>query len=288
MSKARGSESRTGIVARIQGILEGDGIHVVFQPIVELRSGRIMAVEALTRFVTRPRRSPEFWFAQAREHDLGIDLELAAAAHALEDLDRVSAGSRLAINLSPEAICSKQFTGFLREVPLTRLIVEITEQTRVADRDRLQEAIDPLRARGMLLAIDDVGAGFSALSRVVELRPDLIKLDIGLVRGIALDPVGQALVQTMVLFAERTETQVIAEGIETDEQIAQLLELGVELGQGFRLGRPGPLPDGDPGAGLRWEGRHAFSDDANDPSIPGPSRQSGTSANRGNREGDKG
>jgi EAL domain-containing protein (putative c-di-GMP-specific phosphodiesterase class I)/DNA-binding NarL/FixJ family response regulator len=272
LSRARAGETRTGINTRIRGMLEGDGIHIVFQPIVDLRSGRIVAVEALARFLTRPRRSPEFWFAQAREHELGIDLELAAAARALEDVDRLPVGARLAINLSPEAICSKQFAGLLRESPLTRVIVEITEQTSVEDRDRLEEALTHLRAQGLLIAVDDVGAGFSSLSRVVELRPDLIKLDIGLVRGVELDPVRQALVQTLVLFSERTETQIVAEGIESDEQVAQLLDLGVELGQGFRLGRPGPLPDVHPDARLRWEGRHAFSDDAG-PSTTGGSHQ---------------
>jgi EAL domain-containing protein (putative c-di-GMP-specific phosphodiesterase class I)/CheY-like chemotaxis protein len=267
MSRSREGESRTGIRTRIQNLLDGEGIHMVFQPIVDLRTGRIVAVEALARFSMRPRRSPEFWFAQAREHGLGIDLELTAAEHALKEIERVPVGARLAINLSAEAICSNRFTGLLREAPLSRLIVEITEQTRIADHDRLEGAIDPLRARGLQLAVDDVGAGFSALSRVVELRPDLIKLDIGLVRGIDLDPVRQALVQTMVLFCERTETEVIAEGIETDEQIAQLLGLGVELGQGFRLGRPGPLPHVDPKAELRWAGKHAFSEDA----LPGVS-----------------
>jgi EAL domain-containing protein (putative c-di-GMP-specific phosphodiesterase class I)/CheY-like chemotaxis protein len=262
LSRARAGEARTGVRSRIRTMLEGDGIHIVFQPIVDLRSGRIVAVEALARFLTRPRRSPEFWFAQAREHDLGKDLELAAAARALEDVDRIPADARLAINLSPEAVCSKQFGGLLRDVPLTRLIVEITEQTQLGDRDQLEDALNHVRARGALIAVDDVGAGFSSLSRVVELRPDLIKLDIDLVRGIDRDPVRQALARTMVAFCGETETEIIAEGIETDEQVAQLLDLGIDLGQGFRLGRPGPLPHVDTDERLRWEGRHAFSDGA--------------------------
>jgi EAL domain-containing protein (putative c-di-GMP-specific phosphodiesterase class I)/CheY-like chemotaxis protein len=261
LMESRSGRKSSGIRTRLEGILEGEGLHIVFQPIVTLGHGRIVAVEALSRFLVRPRRSPEFWFAQAREHGLGIDLELVAAKRAIDHLPRVPASARLAINLSPEAICSRGFHGLVEDVPLTRLIVEITEQTSVDDRDRLQETLDPLRARGLHLAVDDVGAGFSALSRVVELRPDLIKLDIGLVRGIGLDHVRQALVQTLVLFSERTETEVIAEGIETDQQVRQLLDLGVKLGQGFRLGRPGPLPRQQPAAELRWSGRHTFSDD---------------------------
>jgi EAL domain-containing protein (putative c-di-GMP-specific phosphodiesterase class I) len=261
LMESRSGRKSSGIRTRLQGILEGEGLHIVFQPIVTLGHGRIVAVEALSRFLVRPRRSPEFWFAQAREHGLGIDLELVAAKRAIDHLPRVPASARLAINLSSEAICSRGFHGLVEDVPLTRLIVEITEQTSVDDRDRLLETLDPLRARGLHLAVDDVGAGFSALSRVVELRPDLIKLDIGLVRGIGLDHVRQALVQTLVLFSERTETEVIAEGIETDQQVRQLLDLGVKLGQGFRLGRPGPLPRQQPGAEPRWSGRHTFSDD---------------------------
>ncbi|HEY7400170.1 MAG TPA: EAL domain-containing protein, partial [Actinomycetota bacterium] len=99
----------------------------------------------------------------------------------------------------------------------------------------------------------------SGLNRVVDLRPDFIKLDIALTQGITTDHFRRSLVGTLATFAAGVETTVVAEGIESDDQIAGLLELGIELGQGFRLGRPGPLPPADDGAHVRWSGRHAFT-----------------------------
>jgi EAL domain-containing protein (putative c-di-GMP-specific phosphodiesterase class I)/CheY-like chemotaxis protein len=245
---------------RIRNLVEdGDGVHMVFQPIVDLRGGTIVAVEALARFLTRPRRSPDAWFADAREHGLGIDLEMVAMRRALTYLPKLPPGVRMALNLSPDALGSVQFALLLEEEPLDRLILEVTEQTRIVDQQRLERALEPWRDGGALVAVDDVGAGFSGLNRVVELRPDFVKLDIALTRGIDSDHLRQSLVAMLGSFARETGAALIAEGLETDTQIAKLLEMDVRLGQGFRLGRPGPLPFPDGSGRLRWGGRHAFT-----------------------------
>jgi EAL domain-containing protein (putative c-di-GMP-specific phosphodiesterase class I) len=245
---------------RIRDFVElGEGVHIVFQPIVDLWDGTIVAVEALARFLTRPRRSPDAWFADAREHGLGVDLEIVAMRRALTYLPKLPPGVRMALNLSSDALGSVQFAVLLEEQPLDRLILEVTEQTRTVDQQRLDRALEPWRAGGALVAVDDVGAGFSGLTRLVELRPDFIKLDIALTRGIDSDGIRQSLVTMLGSFARETGAALIAEGIETDEQIARLLELDVRLGQGFRLGRPGPLPFPDGSGRLRWGGRHAFT-----------------------------
>jgi EAL domain-containing protein (putative c-di-GMP-specific phosphodiesterase class I) len=244
---------------RIRDFVElGEGVHIVFQPIVDLWDGTIVAVEALARFLTRPRRSPDAWFADAREHGLGVDLEIVAMRRALTYLPKLPPGVRMALNLSSDALGSVQFAVLLEEQPLDRLILEVTEQTRTVDQQRLDRALEPWREGGALVAVDDVGAGFSGLTRLVELRPDFIKLDIALTRGIDSDGIRQSLVTMLGSFARETGAALIAEGIETDEQIARLLELDVRLGQGFRLGRPGPLPFPDGSGRLRWGGRHAF------------------------------
>lgn len=258
-SISRASGRRSGTRGRIRDIIDGDAIHMVFQPIVDLRSGDVVAVEALARFLTRPRRSPDVWFAEARGSGVGVELELAAAQRALSHVTQLPITARLAVNLSPEAICSEQLAEALEPVPLSRVIVEVTEQTRIVDEDRFHAAVAGWRDEGLLLAIDDVGAGFSGLNRVVDLRPDFIKLDIALTHGIASDRVRRSLVETLATFAAGVDTAVIAEGIESDDQIAGLLELGVELGQGYRLGRPGPLPPADAYDRLHWAGRHAFT-----------------------------
>ncbi|HEV8564291.1 MAG TPA: EAL domain-containing protein [Actinomycetota bacterium] len=257
-SQARAAGRRSGTRSRIKDLIDSDAIHIVFQPIVNLRTGDVVAVEALARFMTRPRRSPEVWFADARDTGVGVELELAAARRALTNVEKLSPPARLAVNLSPEAICSEQLAVALSQVPLDRLIVEVTEQTRIVDEERFHAVIEGWRAEGLLLAVDDVGAGFSGLNRVVDLRPDFIKLDLALTHGIASDHVRRTLVSTLATFAVGVGTAVIAEGIESDDQITGLLELGVELGQGYRLGRPGPLPPADATDRVRWAGRHAF------------------------------
>jgi EAL domain-containing protein (putative c-di-GMP-specific phosphodiesterase class I)/CheY-like chemotaxis protein len=258
-SGSRASGRRNSTRGRIRDVIDGDAIHMVFQPIVNLRSGEVIAVEALARFLTRPRRSPEVWFAEARGSGVGIELELAAASRALSHVKQLPKPARLAVNLSPEAICSEQVFETFERIPLERVIVEVTEQTRILDEDRFHSTIAGWRSEGLLLAVDDVGAGFSGLNRVVDLRPDFIKLDLALTQGIAVDQVRRALVGTLATFAEGIDTAVIAEGIESDAQIAGLLELGVELGQGYRLGRPGPLPRAEATERVRWAGRHAFT-----------------------------
>ncbi|HEX6399702.1 MAG TPA: EAL domain-containing protein, partial [Actinomycetota bacterium] len=114
-----------------------------------------------------------------------------------------------------------------------------------------------LRDLGVRIAIDDVGAGYAGLSRIVVLAPDFIKLDRAVVAGVATDPFRRSLIQRMVSFASDVGIEVIAEGIETKADLEVLRSLSVPYGQGFLLGRPGPLPAtvGDP---VRWPGRHAF------------------------------
>jgi EAL domain-containing protein (putative c-di-GMP-specific phosphodiesterase class I) len=145
--------------------------------------------------------------------------------------------------------------------PRERIVLELTEHAPVDDYDALREEMASLRESGIRFAVDDVGAGFSSLRHVVSLRPEFIKLDIALTLGVERDTVRTALVSTMVSFADRAGTTVIAEGIETRAQLEILQELGVALGQGFLLGRPGPMPDWDavgPGA---WPGRRAIRRD---------------------------
>jgi EAL domain-containing protein (putative c-di-GMP-specific phosphodiesterase class I) len=218
-------------------------------------------VEALGRFGIRPRRSPDLWFAEASSVGMGTDLELAAAGKALSYVEDVPAGMYLSVNLSPTTLVSPRLPAMLTKYPRDQVVLEITEHSRVDDYDELKRHLARLRAQGLRFAIDDVGAGFSSLRHVVALRPDFIKLDIALTLGVERDNVRTALVATMVSFAQRASTTVIAEGIETRAQLEVLRQLGVEYGQGFLLGRPGPMPDWQPTDGRRWPGRASLGGD---------------------------
>ena len=122
------------------------------------------------------------------------------------------------------------------------LVVEVTEHTQVVDYQPLREGLQPLREAGIRLGIDDAGAGFASLQHILQLQPDVIKLDISLVRGVDTDPARTALTKSLVGFAADIGAALIAEGIETAAEHTRLRELGVGYGQGFYLARPADLP----------------------------------------------
>ena len=129
----------------------------------------------------------------------------------------------------------------LDDSEITRLaaFLELSEHDPVADYDALRDALAPLRAAGMRLAIDDVGAGFSSLRHIVLTAPDIIKLDRGIVAGVGADPVLDTLVRSLVEFARGCRSHVVAEGVETAVDAAALRAAGVHFGQGWFFGRPG-------------------------------------------------
>lgn len=215
-------------------------IHTVFQPLVDLRSGRTIGVEALSRFPTL-REGPESVFAQAWHVGLGVQLELQAIRNALTALPQLPGGWRLSVNAAPATLVSADFRDVVRNVGSDRLTVEVTEHAAVNDYDELKSAARYLSESGIRLAIDDVGMGFSGLHTILESCPNSIKIDRAVVSGVDTSPAKQAMIEALVSFGNRTEVLVIAEGIETAEELRVLRTLGVPVGQGYHLGRPGTL-----------------------------------------------
>jgi len=214
-----------------------------FQPIVDLRSGQSVGTEALSRFDHLPLRPPDVWFAEAASLGLGVELEITAVDLALEQLHRLPPGQYLSLNASVETIQSARFRERLDDVPAERIVLELTEHTPITDYQTFEHSIRKLRSKGVRLAVDDAGAGFSSFRHILDLRPDVIKLDIGLTRGIDRDPARQALGRALLAFGLETyNTTIVAEGIETEGELATLRSLGCPIGQGFLLGRPSRLP----------------------------------------------
>jgi EAL domain-containing protein (putative c-di-GMP-specific phosphodiesterase class I) len=214
-------------------------LEMFFQPIFDLRTGGVVGVEALARFARPPIRPPDVWFTEAAAIGLGVDLEVIALHLALDRLSRLPAGLYLSLNASVETIASQRFRDLLDGVPAERIVLELTEHTPVDDYARFKESVEKLRSRGVRLAVDDAGAGFSSLRHVLDLQPEVIKLDIALIRGIDRDPARQALGRALIAFAkEAYEASVVAEGIETMGELQVLRHLGCPCGQGFYLGRP--------------------------------------------------
>jgi EAL domain-containing protein (putative c-di-GMP-specific phosphodiesterase class I) len=222
----------------VSRIIESGAFHPVFQPILDLSSGRTVGFEALTRFDGG--RRPDHWFADAEAVGLGIELETATLRAALFDAEGLTRGAYLSINASPNlAGALIPLLAALESVDRD-IVVEITEQAPVASYLRLREALSSLRGH-VRIAVDDAGAGYAGLQHILEIGPDIVKLDISLVRGVNADPARRALIASMVSFAAETHCTLLAEGIETDEERATLRALGVELGQGYLLGRPATL-----------------------------------------------
>lgn len=221
---------------------EPDAFAIVYQPICALETGEVVGFEALARFAAPPQRTPDRWFAEAAQVGRLLELELATVGRAIAGLDALPAGTYLGLNVSPATVCSSELAELLRTADARRLVLEVTEHARIDDYARLNASLRCLRTCGIRLAIDDAGAGFASLRHILRLEPELIKLDLTLIQGIADDRSLQALAAGLISFAGRIDATIIAEGIERPSEVEALLELGVAYGQGFFLGRPGALP----------------------------------------------
>jgi EAL domain-containing protein (putative c-di-GMP-specific phosphodiesterase class I) len=221
--------------------MAGDAVTPVFQPIVNLDTLETCGFEALSRFAIRPIRTPDHWFADAAATGLQPQLEMHAIRCAIERACGMPPGAFLSVNASPDTLLSEDFGEVVSGWDSERLVVEVTEHAAVEDYEPLQRAISELRRHGVRLAIDDAGAGFSSLKHIVRLLPEFIKLDLFLIRDVNDDPVKRAIIAGMVGVASQIGARLIAEGVETVDELRVLTDLGVDCAQGFYLGRPGPL-----------------------------------------------
>ncbi|MGY1716451.1 EAL domain-containing protein [Geodermatophilus sp. SYSU D01106] len=234
----REQQRRDDIDARLDPLVAAGGPSVVLQPIVDLATGVRVGAEALSRFPREWGKGPDVVFEEAHSVGRGHEVELLALRGAAAHLDRV--GGYVAMNVSPQTLLTPGFAALLAGLPLDRVLLELSEHDPVEDYDALTTALVPFRAAGMRLAIDDVGAGFSSLRHIVVTNPDVIKMDRSIVSGLHTDPVLSKLVESLVSFGHGCGVKVVAEGIETAEEAARLRDLGVDLGQGWYFGRPGP------------------------------------------------
>ncbi len=224
--------------SRLKRALVARDFHPVFQPIVALESLAVVGYEALTRFTDGTR--PDLRFAEAASVGLGPEYELTAIEAALASASHLPEDAFLTLNMSPSLVLES--SRRLRNViggTTRRLVLELTEHVPIDDYAALRKAIDTLGT--VELAVDDAGAGYASLRHILELRPTFAKLDISLVRGIEVDDLRQALVAGLVYFALRSGCDLIAEGVESEEEATVLRRLGVELAQGYLFGRPEPI-----------------------------------------------
>ncbi|WP_437880704.1 sensor domain-containing phosphodiesterase [Pseudomonas sp. LRF_L74] len=225
-----------------QAILAG-APRIVYQPIYDLDTEQVAGVECLSRFDIDPHRSPDLWFGGAEEAGIGQELELHAIQKALSDMHALPSTWFVGINSSPDLILSGKLLPLLENLDPQRIVLEITEHANVSDYDAISQVLAPLRARGMRLAIDDAGAGYSSMRHILNLKPDLIKLDMSITRDIDTDPCRRALARGLISFAHDIGSSITAEGVETKGEFDVLQDLGADKVQGFYLSRPLSLSD---------------------------------------------
>ena len=230
-------------VFAIRGAINSGAPRIVFQPLYSLQTGSIDSVECLSRFDVAPLRSPDVWFDLAREVGLSGELELLAVQNALTALDQFPEKVSLAINMSPDVVLDGALARVLAQVDLRRIVVEITEHSIVSDYGALGAALQPFKNDGLRLAIDDAGAGYASMRHILSLNPDIIKLDMSLTRNIDSDSNRRALAKALISFARDIGSSITAEGVETQAELMMLMELGVDMAQGYYLGRPMPLAE---------------------------------------------
>ncbi len=233
-------------LSEFKEIIAQNKLHSVYQPIVSIRSAAVLGWEALIR---GPENSyfqrPDVIFSFAEEEGLLFPLEKICRESAISRLGELGPDQKIFINVHPDAINDPAFTEgetirILQKINIKpkNVVLEITERHHIKDFISLNKALTHFRDQGFLVAVDDVGCGFSTLQSIAEIRPDYIKIDLSLVRGIHKDGVKTALMETFVTFAEKIGCEIIAEGIEEEAELAALINIGVHYGQGYFFGRP--------------------------------------------------
>lgn len=226
---------------RIEAVLAERALRIVVQPIFSLETGRVVGVEALSRFAAQPSQGPDRWFADAQEVGLGVALEVLAVQTALHEAVTLPGDYYVSVNVSPATLSSPALRDAVTAGPIAahRIVLELTEHVSVDDYDTLIDTVTELRAQGLRLAIDDAGAGFASFRHILRLRPDLIKIDQAITRGIDAEPAHRALAAALVMFVlEVGSTTIVAEGVETQDELRTVAALGIDAAQGYLLGRP--------------------------------------------------
>lgn len=226
---------------RIRGVMCPEKLKVKYQPIYDLRKQKVMGYESLARFDTEPYQTPDAWFKEAKSVGLDQELELLAIQRGIEGMRHIDESAYISLNVSPEIIMSGLLNDIFSDEIAHRIVLEVTEHSRVPDYKLFREALHELRKKGLRLAVDDAGAGFASFQHILELGADIIKLDISLIKDLDKDPARSALASALISFSKDTDTMVIAEGVETQEEYSELLRIGVDNVQGYFIGYPMPV-----------------------------------------------
>jgi EAL domain-containing protein (putative c-di-GMP-specific phosphodiesterase class I) len=240
-SDLQAQEQAYTLMGKVQSVLNGGAISLVYQPVFDLKAAQVIGFEGLARFTTTPMRSPDAWFADAVIVGLDVALEMKVIEQALASFSSLPEGIYVGFNVSPNIAINGQLDRAFKAVPLDRIVLEINEHVSIREYDEIAKALRPLRAQGLRISVDDTGGGLSSFRHILSLRPDIVKIPMSLTRNIDTDAARRALASALIQFAGENGSEVIAEGVETANELKALKALGVMRAQGYFLGRPAPL-----------------------------------------------
>jgi EAL domain-containing protein (putative c-di-GMP-specific phosphodiesterase class I) len=229
---------------RIEAVLGDKMLMTAFQPIRQLPDGNVIGVEALTRFVSDDGASADHWFSEAESVGLGSDLEVAALLRALTAAQAVPEPLFIALNLTPATCLDPRIQGLLEhsQLAMDRIVIELTGQVACDQYASLAASLTPLRRRGLRVAVDGAGAGFTSMDQILDLRPDIIKLDRRFIENIEQLDGQRVRGAAMADLAQSIGAELTAEGIETVAELTAVTALGMTAAQGYLLGRPSVHP----------------------------------------------
>ncbi len=230
----------------LQEVLLADQLSTIFQPVVDLRHGTVLGYEALTRGPAGSvYQMPLRLFEMAERADLVFELDRSCRRRALSSAAQLPKSDKLFVNVYPSAMFDPDFQGaalvrLVEEQGLSpdRVVFEITEKSAIENYEVFAEALGELTRYGFSIAVDDVGSGYSGLETIARLNPKYLKFDRELIRDIDSSYIRREMTRALASFAQSIGSAIIAEGIERPEERDTLIDLGVEFGQGFLLGRP--------------------------------------------------
>lgn len=234
---------------RVQEILLREGITTVYQPIVEIRGRKVFGYEALSRGAPGTGlESADALFRAAHENGLLAEVDRLCRRRALLTAKGLPPGAKIFVNVLPTAIRDPEFKGkhlidFLEtaQIPPSRIVIEITEKLVIENYNLFLDAMSYYTNLGMSFAVDDVGAGYSGLEAIAGLRPGFLKIDMALIRDLGSSLAKREMVNAIMTMGIGIGARVVAEGIQTSDELRSVESIGLELGQGFLLGRPEPI-----------------------------------------------
>ena len=229
-------------------VIEGQ-VRSVYEPIVEVTSRTVFGYEALARGPEGTElHSPLALFASATEEDLLFQLDCLCRKSGLDGARDLPGGAKLFLNIRPTTMHDPNFRAETVVATLERVnlrpsdvVFEISEQESIQNFEIFREVRDYYGKLGFQIALDDVGAGYSSLEAVIELRPEFIKVDRAFVKDIHEDPMRQELLRALLSVSRKIGSQIIGEGLSTLEELETLGDLDIPFGQGWLFGKPHPL-----------------------------------------------